>query len=112
MERERGMQDTDSFHAGLRGISFPSIVSLFTSTLCAFASFYLSVVTWSQSLQCRGGDSDECGSLTPTWLQNIRWKKNQHNIPDLLALAMHKGTLSSGFYTCARLLKQEVPRLS
>lgn len=36
--------NTDSLHAGLHGISFPSIVSLFTSTLCAFASFYLSVV--------------------------------------------------------------------
>lgn len=72
------MWNTDSLHAGLHGISFPSIVSLFTSTLCAFASFYLSVVTWSQSLQCRRGDSDGCGSLTPTPLCNIRWeKKNQ-----------------------------------
>lgn len=45
MEREREtVSGTDSLHAGLHGISFPSIVSLFTSTLCAFASFYLSVV--------------------------------------------------------------------
>lgn len=67
--------NTDSLHARLHGISFPSIVSMCTSTLCAFASFYLSVVTWSQSLQCRRGDSNECGSLTPTLLCNIRWEK-------------------------------------
>lgn len=78
------MRDTDSLHAGLRGISFPSIVSLFTSTLCVLASFYLSVVTWSQSLQRRRGDSDECGSLTPTPLRNIRFKKKNPFLTHLL----------------------------
>lgn len=76
MEREREtLWNTNSLHAGLHGISFPCIVSLFASTLCAFASFYLSVVTWSQSLQCRRGDSNECGSLTPTCFATSDEKK-------------------------------------
>lgn len=106
------MWNIDSLHAGLHGISFPSIVSLFTSTLCAFASFYLSVVTWSQSLQCRRGDSDGCGSLTPTPLCNIRWeKKNKKDSWLACSGNAQRNALLWLLYLHACLLKQEVPKL-
>lgn len=83
MEREKGNHawDTDSLKESLCGISFPSIVSLLTSTLYEFASFYLSVVTWGQSLQCGWGDSNECGSLTLTLFWKHQMKNEQTKQP-------------------------------